>query len=878
MRTKFTLSFFDDANLMAFDLSKDFAFDFYIKDNTNWKNTLIDNMDYAISVFMNLWEQKKIMPYSFIRGVHFQESYENMPAFQAEWKAEAQTLEIRVLPGRKSVIAKLCKDKGIKDFEHSYKENHRIFHGDNWTQYIYKFTKKPIQEQQPLQTLTFNHNNIFINKNIFWNNKSIYKPSLETYNTFINEVVPQSKTYDNYVINWTDNKIGKVTLDFEATYLLTNKGNYFLEPIKPKNKNKTIKTYRVISDIWVNYILNKNINANIYLTSDKNLYQKHLTVNNIPRDLNAKQVLENKINKDNKVKSTRVIFYEPYGEKLNWLYTNINDWNDVFKYSVDSNYAPKKIYFKWRYAKLDGVLNYSNAYKFKYRINNKDFLIVGLYNPQLMADNKPIETIYNVDNIVLHFNKNKAYHFKLENTNDLKQVWVEPNTSGSFLDTLNKVDDDIKTYITYQSQHVGYMSIYLRNWEQQIYKAQDDWWDLISGSKHELLSKRYKWARTYIGEKIIQDFFTGEQEWIDAKNDMDFFFDENVVKQLTKGAWNLSSIVQNNTLIDTRDFNNIKGKESYVLIYNKQLYYLFEAKSEDLRQLEFDDELSIEQNIKQKGNFLSFEVNNYNNQIEILFKNGKSEKLAQGKNTIYWLEKINQATGKEKSILYYYIENDYANKINWMDFNYQNLEYEKALARNNLQQQQQNHATQMRKYDMQEYQNKMQLGFGIAETYLGTVSSGLKAATGALADGAMAGINAYKDFAKLGMDYAQKQEALNLERESANQNYRINMSNIQIKQLQQDNKSFEFNLIDTVIKDFKLEDRPFLVINYKPSVLDEQILNIQQSKLGFNVNLENEYITLGAKKGIIKIGNYDIINNEYKNEIDEIFSNTIFIK
>lgn len=59
MRTKFTLSFFDDVNLMTFDLSKDFAFDFYIKNNTNWKNTLIDNMDYAISVFMNLWEQKK---------------------------------------------------------------------------------------------------------------------------------------------------------------------------------------------------------------------------------------------------------------------------------------------------------------------------------------------------------------------------------------------------------------------------------------------------------------------------------------------------------------------------------------------------------------------------------------------------------------------------------------------------------------------------------------------------------------------------------------------------------------------------------------------------------------------------------------------------
>lgn len=82
----------------------------------------------------------------------------------------------------------------------------------------------------------------------------------------------------------------------------------------------------------------------------------------------------------------------------------------------------------------------------------------------------------------------------------------------------------------------------------------------------------------------------------------------------------LSSIVQNNTLIDTRDFNNIKGKESYVLIYNKQLYYLFEAKSEDLQQLEFSDELSIEQNIKTKREIFYLLVNNYNNQIEILFK------------------------------------------------------------------------------------------------------------------------------------------------------------------------------------------------------------------------------------------------------------------
>lgn len=27
--------FFDNANLLPFDISKDFAFDFYIKDNTN---------------------------------------------------------------------------------------------------------------------------------------------------------------------------------------------------------------------------------------------------------------------------------------------------------------------------------------------------------------------------------------------------------------------------------------------------------------------------------------------------------------------------------------------------------------------------------------------------------------------------------------------------------------------------------------------------------------------------------------------------------------------------------------------------------------------------------------------------------------------------
>ncbi len=127
-----------------------------------------------------------------------------------------------------------------------------------------------------------------------WTNESYIKPSIDTYNSFMEMLDEYKEHYDaetnptplpdklmrstDFVVNWESYKQGTLTVGFAQEQLprymvvveekiVDNKifartstfKHYFLEPIKTKNRNKTYVTFAVTPDVWVEEVLVKGL-------------------------------------------------------------------------------------------------------------------------------------------------------------------------------------------------------------------------------------------------------------------------------------------------------------------------------------------------------------------------------------------------------------------------------------------------------------------------------------------------------------------------------------------------------------------------------------------------------------------------------------------